>query len=96
MFAAMGKDGSGFGVYFFFASLMMLSVPYVFFLVPETKGIPLESTDRLFEDGHSARNAHNILVRQLREEEDAFRSNIGDLGLEKEGFEPVVRHDEGV
>lgn len=94
MFATMGTNGSGFGVYFFFASLMMLSVPYVFFLIPETKGIPLESTDRLFEDGNPARKAHGILVIQLREEEDAFRANVGAMGLEKEGFE--VREDERV
>ncbi|CAG9941607.1 unnamed protein product [Clonostachys rosea f. rosea IK726] len=39
----------GYGVYFFFASLMVLSVFFVFFCIPETKAIPLESVDRLFE-----------------------------------------------
>jgi MFS family permease len=43
MFTAMG-----YGVYFFFASLMILSILFVFFSLPETKGIPLESMDRLF------------------------------------------------
>ena len=41
MFLSMGKSGCG--VYFFFATMMILSIPFVFFLIPETKGIPLES-----------------------------------------------------
>lgn len=39
----------GYGVYFFFASLMILSIPFVYFLIPETKSVPLEAMDRLFE-----------------------------------------------
>ncbi|EAQ83036.1 hypothetical protein CHGG_10854 [Chaetomium globosum CBS 148.51] len=38
-----------YGVYFFFASLMLLSIIFVYYLIPETKSIPLESMDRLFE-----------------------------------------------
>ena len=40
MFLSMGKNGCG--VYFFFATMMILSIIFVFFLIPETKGIPLE------------------------------------------------------
>lgn len=47
MFDNMGPSGCG--VYFFFASMMLLSIIFVFFLVPETKAVPLESMDRLFE-----------------------------------------------
>lgn len=36
MFLNMGNSGCG--VYFFFASMMLLSIPFVFFLIPETKG----------------------------------------------------------
>lgn len=40
MFNNMGNSGCG--VYFFFASMMLLSVPFVYFLIPETKGtLPL-------------------------------------------------------
>lgn len=39
----------GYGVYFFFASLMILSAIFTYMLVPETKSIPLEVMDRLFE-----------------------------------------------
>ena len=43
MFLSMGKNGCG--VYFFFASMMLVSILFVFFLIPETKGIPLESSE---------------------------------------------------
>lgn len=77
MFAEMG-----YGVYFLFASLMILSVFFVYFLMPETKGIPLESMDRLFEI-KPPRNAHGILVEELRREEEEFRG-AARLGDEKD------------
>ncbi|KAK4907830.1 hypothetical protein LTR66_017610, partial [Elasticomyces elasticus] len=45
MFSAMG-----YGVYFFFASLMMCSIVFVYFLVPETKGLSLEQVDHMMEE----------------------------------------------
>jgi hypothetical protein len=56
----------GFGVYMFFAILMILSIPYVFFLIPETKGIPLEMMDELFEI-KPAYKAHKTMVQRLAE-----------------------------
>jgi sugar porter (SP) family MFS transporter len=53
-----------YGVYFFFASLMILSIIFVFYLVPETKSIPLESMDRLFEI-KPVRKANKILMEEL-------------------------------
>ncbi len=38
----------GFGTYFVFAAMLTLSVPFVFFFVPETKGLSLEDMDALF------------------------------------------------
>ncbi len=35
-------DSMYYGVYMFFASLMIGSAIFVYFLIPETKGIPLE------------------------------------------------------
>jgi hypothetical protein len=31
----------GYGVYIFFATMMMLSIPFMYFLLPETKNVPL-------------------------------------------------------
>ncbi|PPJ54811.1 hypothetical protein CBER1_08440 [Cercospora berteroae] len=47
MFSHMGENG--YGVFFFFASVMLLSIGFVWLVVPETKSVPLESMDRLFE-----------------------------------------------
>lgn len=68
MFTAMG-----YGVYMFFASLMILASIYVFFLIPETKGIPLEAMDRLFSRQIPARKAHAIILKQVQQEDETFR-----------------------
>jgi hypothetical protein len=39
----------GFGTYFVFAACTTLAVPFVWFMVPETKGMKLEEVDALFE-----------------------------------------------
>jgi hypothetical protein len=86
MFTSMG-----FGVYFFFASLMLLSVIFVFFLIPETKGIPLESMDRLFE--LPPRKAHHIVLEELQRMEEEFRANAdgGGISVAKENVEYVEK-----
>lgn len=76
MFNAMG-----YGVYLFFASLMMCSVVFVYFLIPETKGLPLEAMDRLFEIRPVAK-AHSKLLAELRLEEEDFRAEAKDAGLD--------------
>jgi len=76
MFTAMG-----FGVYFFFASLMICSILFVFFLLPETKGIPLESMDRLFSKDLKPWRAHRIVMRELHEDEEIFRRNVEGSGI---------------
>lgn len=53
-----------YGVYFFFASLMLLSIVFIYFFIPETKSIPLEAMDRLFEIKPVA-NANKILMAEL-------------------------------
>jgi hypothetical protein len=64
-----------YGVYFFFASMMICASVFVFFLVPETKGIPLEKMDRLFEPNLPARKAHAIVLAEVRAEDQEFRRN---------------------
>jgi Sugar (and other) transporter len=72
-----------YGVYFFFASLMILSVPFVYFLIPETKSIPLESMDRLF-DIRPVSRAHATVLREIREQEEEFRHDAEGAGLSAE------------
>ncbi|RDW82776.1 putative plastidic glucose transporter 4 [Coleophoma cylindrospora] len=75
----------GYGVYFFFASLMLLSVPFVFFLLPETKSIPLEAIDRLFDRQHAVpRKAHGMVLLELRAEEAALRAGLEGENLTDE------------
>jgi len=86
MFTAMG-----YGVYIFFASLMICSVVFVWFLVPETKGIPLESMDRLFSKELPARRAHKIVMEELKVDEEVFRHNVKGSGIGLDKDEVPVR-----
>lgn len=70
----------GYGVYFFFASLMILSVPFTWFLIPETKTIPLEAMDRLFEI-KPVHKANEIIMEELRVQEEEFRHNAEGANL---------------
>jgi hypothetical protein len=59
-----------YGTYFVFASFITLSIPFVYFCVPETKGLSLEEIEALFggesaatsdaalEEGKSATSVH--------------------------------------
>ncbi|KAI0595603.1 general substrate transporter [Biscogniauxia sp. FL1348] len=75
----------GYGVYFLFASLMILSVVFVYFLIPETKGVPLEAMDRLFEV-KPVSQARGKIMAELKEQDEAFRSQVNngaDISEEK-------------
>ncbi|KUI59656.1 Quinate permease [Cytospora mali] len=69
-----------YGVYMFFASLMILSVVFVYFLIPETKSIPLETMDRLFQV-KPVRKANQVIMEELRVQDEEFRRNAGDLDV---------------
>ncbi|KAI1262775.1 general substrate transporter [Xylariaceae sp. FL1019] len=73
----------GYGVYFFFASLMILSVIFVFFLIPETKGIPLEAMDRLFAV-RPPRKAHHKIMDELHAQDEEWRRNADGIILTEE------------
>ena len=87
MFAAMG-----YGVYFFFASLMILSIIFVYFLIPETKGVPLESMDQLF-DIKPVWRAHGQMLAQLREDEERFRNDVEAAGIDMGKVRPEQVED---
>jgi len=70
----------GYGVYFFFATMMLISIVFVYFLIPETKSIPLEAMDRLFEI-KPVQKANKTVIAELREAEDEFRHDAEGAGL---------------
>ena len=65
MFLNMGH--SGYGVYLFFGAMQVLSLPYIIFLLPETRNIPLEEMDRLWSQKNTW-NANKIVMAELRRE----------------------------
>ncbi|KAG7104723.1 Quinate permease like protein [Verticillium longisporum] len=79
----------GYGVYFFFASLMVLSVLFVFFLIPETKSIPLEVMDRLFVTKPVWR-ANQVIMAELASDEGGLRANAEGNVMEKGSQEGEV------
>ncbi|GAA5849546.1 hypothetical protein JCM9279_007265 [Rhodotorula babjevae] len=68
MFEQMG--GGGYGVYIFFACFTAMSIPFVFFLLPETKNVPLEEMDRLFLDSRPWSANKRVLAELRRERAD--------------------------
>ncbi|KAK4995547.1 hypothetical protein LTR66_004660 [Elasticomyces elasticus] len=91
MFLTMGPSGCG--VYFFFASMMILSIAFVWFLIPETKSVPLESMDRLFEI-KPVRNANKIVLAEVRATEEEFRMDAEGAGLSAEKTREIVREED--
>lgn len=73
----------GYGVYFFFASLMLISVVFVFFCIPETKGVPLEAMDQLFKAKPIWR-ANKMVLEELRLHDEEFRHNAEGADLHEE------------
>ena len=79
MFLGMGKNG--YGVFLFFASMQIASAVFVWFLVPETKAVPLERMDRLFEI-KPAGKANGTIIAEIRAEEEEFRHEVEDAGVD--------------
>jgi len=77
-----------YGVYMFFAILMMMSIPFVFFLVPETKGLPLEKMDELFSI-KPAFKAHKTMVQRLAEVDHEDMNYRAEKPKEDERMESV-------
>lgn len=74
--------------------MMVLSMVFVYFLVPETKSIPLENMDRLFEI-RPVRKANKIVIEEVRLSEEDFRHMVedGDAGNVKGKVGSVVDVD---
>ncbi|KAE9392936.1 hypothetical protein BT96DRAFT_257273 [Gymnopus androsaceus JB14] len=69
MFTAMGYK-----VYLFLASLMALSIAFVFLFVPETKQVLLERMEEIFAPGLPAWRAHSMVMGELRLEKHKYGS----------------------
>jgi len=61
MFLRMGNRG--FGVYLFFATMQVLSIPFIVLLLPETRSVPLEAMDRLWAEKNTWR-ANSLLMAE--------------------------------
>ncbi|KAL1887379.1 hypothetical protein Sste5346_010259 [Sporothrix stenoceras] len=81
-----------YGFFFFFASLLIVAIVFVYFLVPETSTIPLEAVDRLFSI-HPVRKAHAIVLADVRREHAELRHQLEGDG-EKVEQTGGAQHDE--
>jgi len=84
----MGKRG--YGVYMFFASLLIFSALFVFFFISETKGTPLEAMDRLFKINPKYK-ANQISLAELQIEEEMFRGRVSNASFSAGGDD--VKHE---
>lgn len=83
-----------YGIYFFFASLAVLSIPFVYFCIPETKGIALEDMDSLFNKHIPPRLAHSIVLKDARRGAEALmKEHHGLFKTDTNKFDEYL-HDE--
>lgn len=75
--------------------MMIASIVFVWFLIPETKGLPLESMDRLFAI-RPVRKAHKIVLAEDQQRDADFRHDAEGAGLSvaKEKMDHVERTSE--
>lgn len=62
-----GMGESGYGMYFLFGSVTVCAFVFVWFLIPETKSVPLDQMDRLFEIS-PVRKAHRVVMSEVQNE----------------------------
>ena len=65
----------------------MISIPYVYFLFPETRGVPLERMDELFDGGHKPWRAHREVMGHLRSESGATGANDQSMDIHHDSRE---------
>lgn len=81
---------TSFGAFIFFGAITLVGAIYVFFLVPETKGLTLEEMDEVFGvTGFAAEDA------KLKEQIDREVGLLALLGVEGE-FSEEKKIDDGV
>ncbi|CDK25461.1 unnamed protein product [Kuraishia capsulata CBS 1993] len=92
-FTAQMISALGYGTYFLFASISILTFPYIFFVLPETKGIPLEAMDRLFKGDVPAWRAHRKLMAELQKEAQEISPAVNDSLFDKGDVEQIENVD---
>ena len=65
-----------YGTYFVFASFITLSIPFVYFCVPETKGLSLEEIETLFGGETAAENDAALEEAKSATSTHVERSNV--------------------
>lgn len=76
-------EGMDYGIFFFFASMALISIPWVYFLLPETKGIPLENMEELFD--YPAPRAHILVFNSLKCGLDILQDKADESSLTSNG-----------
>jgi len=89
MFTSMG-----YGVYIFFATMMVISIPFIFFFLPETKNVPLDEMNRLFAPGLKAWRANKVVMADVRaiHNTDVY-ADSPSLDTEEKGHGSVEHHE---
>ncbi|KJA25517.1 hypothetical protein HYPSUDRAFT_199669 [Hypholoma sublateritium FD-334 SS-4] len=74
MFLAMS-----YGVYIFFATFMIFSIAFVYFVLPESRQVPLERMNELFAPGVKPWKAHAIVMNRTRDERMADEGSVDQV-----------------
>jgi hypothetical protein len=87
----------GFGVWFLFASLQLLSIPYVYLLLPETKSVPLEQMEMLFDGSLKPWKAHKAVMENLKVLNEDSQTEVENGTMDDDQKdEPTALHVERV
>lgn len=62
-----GMGESGYGMYFLFGAVTLCGLAFVWFFIPETKSVPLDKMDRLFEIRPTSK-AHRTVMEEAQNE----------------------------
>ncbi len=57
-----------YGFFYFFATFMIISIFFVYFILPETKTVPLERMNELFAPGLKPWKAHGVVMSRTHDE----------------------------
>ncbi|KAL1407091.1 hypothetical protein Q8F55_006504 [Vanrija albida] len=85
-------DSIGFGTFLFFASVATLAQVWVYFCVPETKGVTLEQMDKLFHSHSSVEDAQNVeqLIGMICNDRHSANGSSDDLKGEETRVEKIA------